>query len=144
MCAIFCSNFVAGPASAQRTGSAPVQAPPTSLLTVPYRVTTRPATLKMAQAGEKRYVLSCEILSHSADVRAVCSVRLQDGVRDHVVTASRDGTACVWKPDPSSPSQYLLQKVIRQHTGYVSALCVIPPDLSCGRDRRKFVNHALR
>lgn len=92
----------------------------------------------MAEAGEKRYVLSCEIRGHSADVRAVCCVRLEDGdAREHVVTASRDGTACLWKPDPSSHNQYLLKKVIRCHVGYVSALCIIPPDPAAGRNKRK-------
>ena len=94
----------------------------------------------MAQGGdgERDYKLSCEIIGHSADVRAVCSVRLGDATSDHVVTASRDGTACVWRPDPSSQSQFLLRKVIRKHTGYVSSLCVIPPDPSAGRHHRTY------
>ena len=82
----------------------------------------------MAQAGEKKYALSCEILGHTADVRAVCCVLLHGETREHIVTGSRDGTACVWRPDPSSGTEYLLQKVIRKHTGYVSALHIIPQD----------------
>ena len=93
--------------------------------------------VEMAEVGEKQYALSCEILGHSADVRAVHCVQVHGEPREHVVTGSRDGTACVWRPDPSSKTQYLLQKVIRKHTGYVSALCIIPPDITVGRDQRK-------
>ena len=89
----------------------------------------------MARVGEKKYALSHEILGHTADVRAVCCVLLHGETREHVVTGSRDGTACVWRPDPSSNTQYLLHKVIRNHTGYVSALCIIPQDAPAKRKR---------
>lgn len=91
----------------------------------------------MAQLGEKKYALSCEILGHTADIRAVCCVLLHGETREHIVTGSRDGTACIWKPDPSSNTDYLLQKVIRKHTGYVSALHIIPQDVQAGRHHRK-------
>ena len=91
----------------------------------------------MAKVTEKKYALSFEILGHSADVRAVCCVLLHGETREHIVTGSRDGTACVWRPDPSSNTEYLLHKVIQKHTGYVSALCVIPQDVSAGRHYRK-------
>ena len=84
--------------------------------------------MAMAKVEEKEYSLSCEIRGHSADVRAVSCVLLAGESREHIVTGSRDGTACVWRPDPSSTTEYLLHKVIRKHTGYVSSLCVIPPD----------------
>ena len=89
--------------------------------------------------GMDQYQLSCEILGHSADVRAVKCLQLERNTRQHVLTASRDGTACVWAPEHGS-SEYLLRKVMRQHTGYVSALCVIPADESSGRHKRKSVS----
>ena len=99
----------------------------------------------MAKVGEeKRYSLSCEILGHSEDVRAVSCVLLAGDSREHIVTGSRDGTACVWRPDPSSNKDYLLHKVIRKHTGYVSALCVIPPDAQAGRLERELLFYLVR
>ncbi len=87
--------------------------------------------MSSAEQGEDTYRLSCEILGHSADVRDVCYCPLPDG---HVVlTASRDGTACVWQPEAASPRGYLLRKVVRSHTGYVASLCVIPQDETLGR-----------
>ena len=102
------------------------------------------SALAMAEVGEKKYALSCEILGHSADVRAVSCVLLPGEAREHIVTGSRDGTACVWRPDPSSGTEYLLQKVIRKHTGYVSALCVIPPDAQAGRPQRELSFYLAR
>lgn len=85
-----------------------------------------------------KYTLSCEVLGHSADVRAVKTFSLEGKARDHLLTASRDGTACVWAPDGSSSREYILKKVFKKHTGYVSSLCVIPPDPAAGREQRKF------
>lgn len=86
---------------------------------------------------EGQYALSCEVLGHSEDVRAVACLQLAGHGRQHIVTGSRDGTACVWKPDPVSKTEYLLEKVIRKHTGYVSALCIIPQDTQAGRPQGK-------
>ena len=94
----------------------------------------------MAGLSECEYQLSSEILGHSADVRVVRSFQLHEsGVpsTQHVITASRDGTACVWRSDEASKNEYILKKVMRQHVGYVSALCVIPPDPTAGRTTRK-------
>ena len=98
----------------------------------------------MAEVGEKKYALSSEILGHSADVRAVSCVLLGGESREHIVTGSRDGTACVWRPDPSSSTEYLLHKVIRKHTGYVSALCVVPADPQAGRYERESLLYLVR
>ena len=87
------------------------------------------------------YQLSCEVLGHSADVRVVKSFSPEvgaSGSRDHLLTASRDGTACVWGPETGSSREYVLKKVFKQHTGYVSALCVIPADPRAGREKRKW------
>lgn len=87
------------------------------------------------------YQLSCEILGHSADVRVVKSFPSEvesSESRDHLLTASRDGTACVWAPETGSNREYVLKKVFKQHTGYVSALCVIPADTGAGREKRKW------
>lgn len=99
----------------------------------PARLGTRP----MASNVQDNYQLSFEILGHSADVRAVRSFQVKGHAREHILTASRDGTACLWAPDPHSPNEYLLRKVLKKHTGYVSALCVIPEDLAAGRMTRK-------
>ena len=81
----------------------------------------------MASQQLAEYQLSCEILGHSADVRAVQSLRVcLSSAREHVLTASRDGTACVWAPETGSKREHILQKVFKQHVGYVSALCVVP------------------
>ena len=88
-------------------------------------------------AGIEGYQLSTEILGHSADVRAVRSFRVEGYVRECILTASRDGTACVWGPEGGMSRDFLLKKVMRQHTGFVSALCVIPADPSVARTQRE-------
>ena len=94
----------------------------------------------MASPYLSDYRLSYEILGHSADVRAVQSLQLSTGSYDHVLTASRDGTACVWVSDEDSKREYIQWKVLKQHTGYVSALCVVPGGASvAGRHGRKFL-----
>ena len=90
----------------------------------------------MASPQLSDYQLSCEIIGHSADVRAVQSLQLYSN--EYILTASRDGTACVWLPDKTSKREYIQWKVLNQHTGYVSALCVIPEGSSVsGRSGRK-------
>lgn len=87
-----------------------------------------------------QYELSAEILGHSADVRAVLAVppaAAAGETREGIATASRDGTACVWLPEPAPSRDYLRHKAMRQHTGYVSALCVIPADPEAGRAQRE-------
>ena len=85
------------------------------------------------------YRLSCEVLGHSADVRAVQAFAVPGELRDRLVTASRDGTACVWAEEASS-TNYILKNIIQKHTGYVASLCVIPRDPSCGREKSSFYN----
>ena len=85
------------------------------------------------------YQLSCEILGHSADVRAVQTLPADlSSTSEDILTASRDGTACVWAPEIGSNREYVLQKVFRQHVGYVSALCAVPRGITvaghCGRE----------
>ena len=47
----------------------------------------------------ENYTLSYKLLGHSADVRAVRFCRWRDSSAGHcILTASRDGTACVWAP----------------------------------------------
>ena len=84
----------------------------------------------MASPHLSDYQLSCEILGHSADVRAVQSLHSSAGSCEHVLTASRDGTACVWVPDTTSNREYIQRKVLKKHTGYVSALCIVPDGAS--------------
>eukprot|EP00731_Ephydatia_muelleri_P024286 Em0016g557a len=79
------------------------------------------------------YRLSCEVLGHSADVRVVRSFTVLGEHRDRLVTASRDGTACVWAEETSGNS-YILKKIFQKHTGYVSSVCVIPKDPLSGRE----------
>ncbi len=94
----------------------------------------------MASPQLSDYQLSYEILGHSADVRAVQSIQLSAGtINEHILTASRDGTACAWVSDTASRREYIQWKVLSQHTGYVSALCVVPDGASAaGRHGRKF------
>ena len=84
------------------------------------------------------FELSHEIFGHSADVRVVRSFHVCEeevsasptgAGRETAFTASRDGTACVWEPEAgdSSTAGFVLRKVMRQHSGHVSALCVVPP-----------------
>ena len=93
----------------------------------------------MASQELAGYQLSCEILGHSADVRAVQTLCSDlSSTSEHILTASRDGTACVWVPEDGSDREYVLRKVFKQHTGYVSALCAVPKGVSvagrCGRE----------
>ena len=93
----------------------------------------------MASSSLPDYQLSHEILGHSADVRAVQSLNVGlFSSNEHIVTASRDGTACVWAPEVGSKREYILQKVFKQHTGYVSSVCIIPSGSGiAGRSERK-------
>lgn len=88
------------------------------------------------QQQSNLYRLSYEIIGHSADVRAVAYCPLVESPGVYVLlTASRDGTACVWAP---SGREFILKKVIKKHTGYVSSLCVIPADEAANREKSKW------
>ena len=78
----------------------------------------------MASDTEAGYKLSTELLGHSGDVRAVCSLSC-NGV-DYMVTASRDRTAVVWRRD--GDRDFVLHKTLSQHTGYVSSLVSFADD----------------
>ena len=81
------------------------------------------------ESGDDFYALSYELLGHSSDVRMVKFCPVKDSATGHLIlTASRDGTACAWEPEGSLAREYVLRKVVKKHTGYVTALCVIPPD----------------
>lgn len=100
----------------------------------------------MSASSEEAYRLSHEIVGHSADVRVVryCPVAAGISLNSHVLlTASRDGTACVWEPEGAPSRSYILKKVVRKHAGYVSALCVIPEDKTAGREESElfYVKH---
>jgi WD40 repeat protein len=94
--------------------------------------------MEEAGGGQDTYRLSYEILGHSADVRVVCYCPLPaeslSNANHVLLTASRDGTACVWEPEGAPSRSYFLKKVVRKHAGYVSALCVIPEDKAAGRE----------
>ena len=84
-------------------------------------------------SGEDLYALSYELLGHSSDVRSVKYCPVRGSSTDHfLLTASRDGTACVWEPEGISTREYVLRKVVKKHTGFVTALCVIPPENNDG------------
>ena len=87
------------------------------------------------------YQLSFEILGHSADVRAVqCLLVDLSSTSEHILTSSRDGTACVWAPEAGSKREFVLQRVFKKHTGYVSALCAVPSGSGiAGRSEREFL-----
>ena len=88
------------------------------------------ASLAAAVNSPSRYSLSTEIHAHTGDVRALLAFA-EDGI-DYLLTASRDKTACLWTRPAGSPDLVLV-KTITQHTGFVSALCVIPPDPAIDR-----------
>ncbi|XP_014481600.1 PREDICTED: phospholipase A-2-activating protein [Dinoponera quadriceps] len=67
------------------------------------------------------YKLSTVLLGHTADVRAVAT--FMDGT---VVSVSRDKTARVWKPSGKG-TEYVQSVVLKGHTNFVSAVCVINP-----------------
>ena len=85
------------------------------------------------------YSLSTEIHSHTGDVRAVGAFK--DGSADYILTTSRDKTACIWKRTIGSPDVSLV-KSMTQHTGFVSAVCVIPPDPSVHRNEGEVIKTA--
>ena len=70
------------------------------------------------------YHLSAEINGHSGDVRAVYAFRGGEESTSFILTASRDKTACLWKRI-SDESDVVLVKKMTQHSGFVSAVCVI-------------------
>ncbi|XP_034946377.1 phospholipase A-2-activating protein [Chelonus insularis] len=65
------------------------------------------------------YKLSCTLLGHSEDVRAIAT--FQDGT---IVSASRDKTARVWLPNRGS-NGYAETAVLEGHSNFVSSVCVI-------------------
>ena len=77
--------------------------------------------------SEDSFALSYELRGHSGDVRAVQYCPWRGSPHGHcILTASRDGTACVWVPDTKRQREYFLHKVVKKHTGFVTALCAIP------------------
>ncbi len=90
---------------------------------------------------QEAFKLSCEILGHTGDVRAV---KVQgSGGNKKIFTASRDGTACVWSTDTRN-KEFVLSKRITSHTGYVSSLCVIDASDSTGRKKCKHYREAAK
>lgn len=85
-------------------------------------------------ASGSHYNLSSEIHGHKGDIRVVCAFQEEnDETVDYVLTASRDKTACLWCRTAEAPDMILV-KTMNQHNGFVSALCVIPPDKTKDRN----------
>ena len=80
------------------------------------------------------YQLSTELVGHSGDVRCVLGFRVENSESDFVLTASRDKTARLW--ERNGRRDFKLVKIFQQHTGFVSAACIIPVDRKAGRDKR--------
>jgi phospholipase A-2-activating protein len=76
------------------------------------------------------YKLCKELIGHEKDVRCCCSYVDESG-EEIIVTGSRDKRIVVWKLTPLGVFEP--NKIITSHANYVNCLCVIPPDLSCGR-----------
>lgn len=66
------------------------------------------------------YRLSCQLIGHSEDVR---SVTRGQGL---IATTSRDKTAVVWK-ESDKETRFDIDVTLSGHTGFVSAICFIPP-----------------
>ena len=81
------------------------------------------------------YKLSVELTGHTNDVRVVSSCAL-DG-NESIITASRDGTARVW--NKIDTLEYAVTKIITGHTGPVTAVCILPADVTAGRDKSKLI-----
>ena len=84
-----------------------------------------------------KYKLSSELIGHSGDVRAVSCLVDQDVKTEYIVTASRDRTAIIWSR-PFGQREFNMRKRLAVHDGYVSALCMIPPDPAIGRGKREW------
>ncbi|XP_015601161.1 phospholipase A-2-activating protein [Cephus cinctus] len=67
------------------------------------------------------YKLSCILVGHTSDVRALATCK--DG---SIVSASRDNTARVWKPTGNG-SGYSEDSILKGHVKFVSSVCVINP-----------------
>lgn len=77
------------------------------------------------------YKLSSELTGHSNDVRVVSSYPLEN--YEAIITASRDGTARVWKQ--TEALEYDVLKTLTGHNGPVTAVCILPADQQAGRNK---------
>ncbi|KAK0167221.1 hypothetical protein PV327_004650 [Microctonus hyperodae] len=68
-----------------------------------------------------QYKLSCTLVGHGEDVRAIAN--FEDGT---LVSASRDKTARVWKPNRES-IEYVESNILHGHNNFVSSVCVLNP-----------------
>ncbi|XP_057317804.1 phospholipase A-2-activating protein [Microplitis mediator] len=67
------------------------------------------------------YRLSCTLVGHSEDVRAIAA--FENGT---IVSASRDKTARVWIPNRDD-FDFSLSATLQGHTNFVSSVCVLNP-----------------
>ncbi|CAL4144805.1 unnamed protein product, partial [Meganyctiphanes norvegica] len=66
------------------------------------------------------YRLRCQLLGHTADVRALATTS-----KGQIITASRDTTARLWTVNQSG--LYEQERVYSGHSGYVTSVCVGRP-----------------
>ena len=84
------------------------------------------------------FKLSVELAGHTNDVRVVSSCALNGN--EAIITASRDGTARVW--NKTNVLEYEVAKVLTGHNGPITALCILPVDVTAGRDKSK-IKHVM-
>ncbi|ELT98127.1 hypothetical protein CAPTEDRAFT_160241 [Capitella teleta] len=70
------------------------------------------------------YKLRCSLVGHEKDVRSVYPAIKPD---NGILSGSRDVTARIWMPNPEDPG-FTEAHVMRGHSNFVSAVCVMPPD----------------
>ena len=84
------------------------------------------------------FKLSVELAGHTNDVRVVRSCALNGN--EAIITASRDGTARVW--NKTNVLEYEVAKVLTGHNGPITAVCILPVDVTAGRNKSK-VEHVI-
>ena len=68
------------------------------------------------------YKLSSVLQGHELDVRAVCPAVFPEG---GIITASRDRTARVWRPNEDGVN-FSEGHVLSGHKNFISSVCAIP------------------
>ncbi|KAH8293200.1 hypothetical protein KR044_011962 [Drosophila immigrans] len=67
-----------------------------------------------------KYKLSCELLGHSLDVRAVAV-----GAEQTLISGSRDKTTKIWKP---IGNEYIESVTLKDHKNFIASVCYLPQE----------------
>ncbi|TDG43818.1 hypothetical protein AWZ03_009768 [Drosophila navojoa] len=69
------------------------------------------------------YKISCELLGHSLDVRAVAAGGNAEGAGQIIVSGSRDKSTKLWKP--ISGNEYIESVTLQDHKNFISYICYL-------------------